>query len=527
MVGLSWEVSAFSEKDLEKLKATGECIDCDLSGADLSWLDLNGANLAGSNLTGANFYASDLTDANLTNIQIDEKALSTLMSATLKNELIEKQEEAKRLEEEKKKEEAAEKILQMLREEEEKIAQVIATKECRKCDLVGVDLRGANLSEANLSEANLNSADLRLADLRLADLTEVNLSEANLNSANLSEANLSEANLNSADLRLADLRLADLTGANLSRANLNSADLRLADLTGANLLLAQLYKTDLSFADLSGATVLRVELSGANLTGAIVPWSDPKDIETYEDAKIDFKNELAKEKRKREEEAERLVEEMQKEEEAKRLAEEKRKEKERLAEEKRKEKERLAEEKRKEKERLRKEQIALNPGFRDLKPGLTVDEIRLMKACFPALSSVNSSTCYDMDNMKFEGEFRSGILQVLRLDMGPVVQSSQTFFGRISDHIGDGDIVLSMRKALSKYEMDYQFSERDRQLFNEQEKDKLYIVYEKGQVALLLTRVEKSTYNIDNHLFVEYRDPETAKRFLENNKPKKAKSSDF
>ena len=120
----------------------------------------------------------------------------------------------------------------------------------------------------------------------------------------------------------------------------------------------------------------------------------------------------------------------------------------------------------------------------------------------------------------------SGVLQVLRLDRGPVVQS-QTFFGKISDHIDDGDIVLSTRKALSKYEIDYQFSERDRQLYNEQEKDKLYIVYEKGQVALLLTRVKKSTYDIDNHLFVEYRGPETAKQFLENNRPKKATSSDF
>jgi len=223
------------------------------------------------------------------------------------------------------------------------------------------------------------------------------------------------------------------------------------------------------------------------------------------------------------------VEKKNQEEEAKRLAEEQRKEKERLAEEKRKK----AEEARKEKERLAKEQrklelekIALNPGFKGLKPGLTRNEIRLMKVCFPELSSGNSSTCYDRDNMKFQGEFRSGILRVLRLDMGPVVQS-QTFFGRVAEHVGDGDIVIDMRRALDKYEMDYQYSERDRQLFNEGEKDKLYMVYEKGQVALLLTHIKKSTYDIDNHLFVEYRDPETAKKFLQDNRPKKAKSSDF
>ena len=56
MVGMSWEVGAFSESDLKKLKVTGNCIKCDLSGVDLWGNDLNGANLP----------RADLTDANLT-----------------------------------------------------------------------------------------------------------------------------------------------------------------------------------------------------------------------------------------------------------------------------------------------------------------------------------------------------------------------------------------------------------------------------------------------------------------------------
>ena len=42
LAGLSWEVGAFSEEDLKKLKATGNCVQCDLSGADLWGEDLSG-----------------------------------------------------------------------------------------------------------------------------------------------------------------------------------------------------------------------------------------------------------------------------------------------------------------------------------------------------------------------------------------------------------------------------------------------------------------------------------------------------
>ena len=89
--------------------------------------------------------------------------------------------------------------------------------------------------------------------------------------------------------------------------------------------------------------------------------------------------------------------------------------------------------------------------------------------------------------------------------------------------LGEDDPILNMRGTLGeKYEMDYDYSERDRQLFNESEKEILYIVYAKGQVALALVRKD---YKIRS--LVEYREPETAKKFLEDNKPKKAKSSDF
>ena len=52
---------AYNEMDLAKLKATGTCEGCDLSGAILSDLNLGGANLRGA----------DFTDARLRHIDLD------------------------------------------------------------------------------------------------------------------------------------------------------------------------------------------------------------------------------------------------------------------------------------------------------------------------------------------------------------------------------------------------------------------------------------------------------------------------
>ena len=52
--------SAFEPDDLQKLKDTGDCVECDLTDANLEGADLEGAILEGANLIGAN-----LADANL------------------------------------------------------------------------------------------------------------------------------------------------------------------------------------------------------------------------------------------------------------------------------------------------------------------------------------------------------------------------------------------------------------------------------------------------------------------------------
>ncbi len=81
---------AANPADLEQLRRTGHCPNCDLSyaqlrgrnlqgadlrGANLSAANLRGANLSRANLTGATLNNADLTGANLTNANLFEANL--------------------------------------------------------------------------------------------------------------------------------------------------------------------------------------------------------------------------------------------------------------------------------------------------------------------------------------------------------------------------------------------------------------------------------------------------------------------
>jgi uncharacterized protein YjbI with pentapeptide repeats len=59
------KASAFSLADLHRLQTTGNCIDCNLSGAVLIHYRLRGPDLSGSNLAGANLTDTYLAGANL------------------------------------------------------------------------------------------------------------------------------------------------------------------------------------------------------------------------------------------------------------------------------------------------------------------------------------------------------------------------------------------------------------------------------------------------------------------------------
>ena len=57
--------SAFDPDDLQKLKDTNECVECDLSSADLWGAYLMNANLKDADLWGADLSKADLSKANL------------------------------------------------------------------------------------------------------------------------------------------------------------------------------------------------------------------------------------------------------------------------------------------------------------------------------------------------------------------------------------------------------------------------------------------------------------------------------
>ena len=69
-------------------------------------------------------------------------------------------------------------------------------------------------------------------------------------------------------------------------------------------------------------------------------------------------------------------------------------------------------------------------------------------------------------------------------------------------------------------------SKRDKELFNEEEKSRLFVVYENGKVVLRLWR-KTEEYSSQLRLHLEYRNAKLGVDFLEANKPKKASASDF
>ena len=108
--------------------------------------------------------------------------------------------------------------------------------------------------------------------------------------------------------------------------------------------------------------------------------------------------------------------------------------------------------------------------------------------------------------------------------MGPIV-NTEGFLSVFGEN--DSNIFIKMRKTMDKnYSRDYGYSERDRQLFNESEKSRLYEVYSKGQVVLEISRKEKD-WSSDLWLYIHYLDPSKAETFLNDNRPVRASDDDF
>ena len=139
---------AANPEDVQRLRDTNECSECDLSNIDLSGMDLSNAKLGFSNLRGSNLAGTNLEEA-------------FLFGADL-----------------------------------------------RETNLQNANLRDAELESAKLSGARLEGANLGGAFLRYASLWKANLSNANLTDSVLEGAFLFEArgvNLEGATLCLTTL----------------------------------------------------------------------------------------------------------------------------------------------------------------------------------------------------------------------------------------------------------------------------------------------------------------------------------
>ena len=76
--------SAFDPDDLQKLKDTNECVECDLSSAylmeaDLKGADLSKADLSKANLKGAYLKGADLSGANLSGASLNYAIMNSVI----------------------------------------------------------------------------------------------------------------------------------------------------------------------------------------------------------------------------------------------------------------------------------------------------------------------------------------------------------------------------------------------------------------------------------------------------------------
>jgi uncharacterized protein YjbI with pentapeptide repeats len=188
------------DEKIQRLKSTGACSFCNLTGAnltnikfneyDIRYSNLSSADLRGANFSGVNLKGLSLVDTNLSNTDLTNTSL------------------------------------------------------------VDVNLSGANLSGSDLSGANLKGAILQNTLLINADLSDTNLSGVNLSGTNLSGVNLKNSLMIETDLGNSNLSSANLSGSNLSGANLKNSQLIDADLSNTNL-----FDVDMSNANLSGANL--------------------------------------------------------------------------------------------------------------------------------------------------------------------------------------------------------------------------------------------------------------------------------
>jgi len=252
--------------DLTLMSMTRQCINCDLSGRDMTRVDFSGTRLEGVNFTGAT-----LIDANFSRVRIRNTNFSeaNLQRANFSGSNID--------------------MLNGL-----DLFPII----------VAADFRGANFDGAEIvmgmRDTRLNGATFRGAtmtfrgwrvDARNADFSQLRFPEraritivsrvaGDINTirstmyvedSDLRDSNFSEARFSGGRFLRSDLRGVTFTNAGLRRADFSGSDLRNANFQGATLHSANFSNANLSGANLRGADLTEATLQGAIMCETIAP----------------------------------------------------------------------------------------------------------------------------------------------------------------------------------------------------------------------------------------------------------------
>lgn len=111
------------------------------------------------------------------------------------------------------------------------------------------------------------------------------------------------------------------------------------------------------------------------------------------------------------------------------------------------------------------------------------------------------------------------LIRQIRIYLGPYYSSLKDLF-----YENDDNPLTKLKRNLdSKYGTDWEFTERDRRLFNEGAKDELNISFANGQLLLEITKV--SDYEAEMSLW--YSDEEWGRHLMETMRPKNANTNDF
>lgn len=168
-----------NKKHLKKFLETGECINCDLSGASFD-SDISYCNLEGANLENVIFLDdAELCDVNFKNANLTNADCSGHFSGD------------------------------------------------EPCNFENANLSGANLSNCDFNSDGLDvSINFNNANLSHANFTNSSLQYVDFTNANLSHANFTKSHLWGIDFTSTNLENVDFTSSNIIEANFTNSDLR-------------------------------------------------------------------------------------------------------------------------------------------------------------------------------------------------------------------------------------------------------------------------------------------------------------